>query len=112
MAIGQDDNVRDQSDAFGHCGTESKGHERIESIMPARLQPPVGRCRMVGETDAVEPSVLSGLAERLQRIPGKKIRMRRMREKGIRDGELHGRTLPRPKIAASARRVVISGSPL
>ena len=63
VAVRQHDDVGHQQHPFGAAGHEGEGGERIERIVPAGLQPLVGRGRVVGEPDAVEPRGLGGLGE-------------------------------------------------
>ena len=58
VAVGQHDDVGDQAQRRGPRRGETHRHERIDRIVAAGLQPPLGRRRMVGEPEPVKPGRL------------------------------------------------------
>ena len=48
----------------GVRGREAEGHERVEGVVAAALEPALRRGRVVGEPEAVEPGRLRGRGHR------------------------------------------------
>ena len=63
MTVGEHDDVGDQADPLGHRGAEGQRHEGIQRVVAPGLEPPVGRRRMIGESDPVEPRGFRGPGE-------------------------------------------------
>ena len=80
VAVRQHDDVGDQPDALGHRGDVGERGERVERVVAARVEPLVGRRRVVGERDAVEARRLRGPGE-----AGQVLTRDELRVVGVRD---------------------------
>ena len=101
VAIRQHDDVRDQPQRGGVGGREAEGDERVEGVVAATVEPALRGRGVVGEPEAVEPRRLRGRGHGCDPGARHQIRVVRVRDERVGDGEPHASIPSRPASANS-----------
>ena len=93
IAIGQDQDVRNEAQPIGDRGAKGECGKRVEGIVAARPQPSFSRDRMIGEPDPRKAGRLCRHAESRESVLGQEGRIVGMPDDGVGHPKIHVGTI-------------------